>query len=204
MFFTAVNPMDDNQGLEEVQHDQDKPRIAVYKNTWTAQQNTVCWCNLKLAQTKRIAVLSNSIACNHSFFGTHNLRFVLRKWYTWKLERIYNARYINLQSYRASYSRQTRNMDVKILLISKRENPPTITRNKACSTGKPVAQFSKAHVASIPKKASDVCTRKPVAVTLTIEFQVHLTLPSRKKVRIVRKPSKDWFNSSRIIRTGIR
>ena len=121
-----------------------------------------------------------------SFFSTHNLRFVLRKWYQWRLERINTAKYINPQGYRASYLRQPRNMDVRILLIPKRENPPTITGNKACSTGKFVAHFSRAHVASIPKKASDVCTGKPVAVTLTFEFQVHLTVPSRKKIRIVR------------------
>ena len=50
MFFTAVNPMDDTQDLEEVQYDLDKPRIAVHKNTGRAHQNTVYWCNLKLVQ----------------------------------------------------------------------------------------------------------------------------------------------------------
>ena len=44
--------MDDNQGLEDVQHDLDKPRIALYKNTWTAHQNIENWCNLELAQRK--------------------------------------------------------------------------------------------------------------------------------------------------------
>ena len=29
-----------------------KPRIAPYKNTWKRSQNTVCWCNLKLAQER--------------------------------------------------------------------------------------------------------------------------------------------------------
>ena len=52
MFFTAVNPMYANQDQEEVQHDLDKPRIAVCKNTWRVHLNTVYWCNLKLAQRK--------------------------------------------------------------------------------------------------------------------------------------------------------
>ena len=52
VFFTAVNPMYANQDQEEVQYDLDKPRIAVYRNTWRVLQTTVyCW-NLKLAQRK--------------------------------------------------------------------------------------------------------------------------------------------------------
>ena len=54
VFFTAVNPMDDHQDLEEVQCDLYTPRIAVYKNTWRAHQNTVHWCKLKLAQRKEL------------------------------------------------------------------------------------------------------------------------------------------------------
>ena len=58
VFFTAVNPMCDRKDLEEVEYDLDKPRIAVYKNTLTVHQNTVNWCNLRLAQTKkRVAIL---------------------------------------------------------------------------------------------------------------------------------------------------
>ena len=41
-----------NQDQEEVQYDLGKPLIAVYKNTWRIHQNTVYWCNLKLAQRK--------------------------------------------------------------------------------------------------------------------------------------------------------
>ena len=52
VFFTAVNPMDDNQDLEEVECDLDKPRIAPYKHTWKAHHNTVICCNLKLAHKK--------------------------------------------------------------------------------------------------------------------------------------------------------
>ena len=72
-------------------------------------------------------------------------------------------------------------MDVRILLIPKRENPPTITANKACSTG------------------------KPVAVTLITEFQVFRTRPSKKRrLESQWKPSEERFNSSRITRTGTR
>ena len=52
MFFTAVNPMDDDQSMEEIRNDLDKPKIAPYKNTGRPHQNTVHWCNLKLAQKK--------------------------------------------------------------------------------------------------------------------------------------------------------
>ena len=51
MFFTAVNPMCVDQH-KEVEHDLNNTRIAVYKNTWKIHQNTVYWCNLKVAQKK--------------------------------------------------------------------------------------------------------------------------------------------------------
>ena len=54
MCFTAVNPMDDDQSMEEIRCDLDKPRIALYKNTLRPHQNTVYRCNLKLAQKKRL------------------------------------------------------------------------------------------------------------------------------------------------------
>ena len=34
VFFTAVNPMDDDQSMEETRCDLAKPTIAPYKNTW--------------------------------------------------------------------------------------------------------------------------------------------------------------------------
>ena len=64
-------------------------------------------------------------------------------------------------------------MNVRILLIPKRENPPTIKANKASSTGEPVAHFLRTHVASIPEKVSEVRTRKLVAVTLITELKVY-------------------------------
>ena len=38
--------------MEETPCDLTKPRIAPYKNTWKRFQNTVFWCNLKLAQER--------------------------------------------------------------------------------------------------------------------------------------------------------
>ena len=52
MFFAAVNPINDDQSMEEIRCDLDKPRIAPYKNTWRPHQNKVYWCSLKLAQKK--------------------------------------------------------------------------------------------------------------------------------------------------------
>ena len=52
VFFTSVNPMDDGNCMEESPRDLTKQRIAPYKNTWERLQNTLFWCNLKLAQEK--------------------------------------------------------------------------------------------------------------------------------------------------------
>ncbi len=52
MFFTSVNPMEDDQTMEEIRCNLDKPRIAPYKNTWKRHQNTLYFCNLKLAQKR--------------------------------------------------------------------------------------------------------------------------------------------------------
>ena len=41
--------MEDGYGLGETPCDLTKPRIMPYKNTWKRFENTVCWCNLKLA-----------------------------------------------------------------------------------------------------------------------------------------------------------
>ena len=41
VFFTAVNPMEDENCVAETARDLTKPRIAPYKNTWKRHQNTV-------------------------------------------------------------------------------------------------------------------------------------------------------------------
>ena len=38
--------------MEEIRCNLDKPRLVPYKNTWMPYQNTVYWCNLKLALKK--------------------------------------------------------------------------------------------------------------------------------------------------------
>ena len=70
VFVTAVNPMDDDQSMEEVQYDLDKPRIAPYKNTWRPHQNTVYWCNLQFAQKKGLQLYQNTITRNCSLQHT--------------------------------------------------------------------------------------------------------------------------------------
>ena len=73
VFFTAVKPtyIHQNQGVHS---DLDKPRIAVYKNTWRIHPNTVSWCNLKLAQRKGLQFCqtqSNAIALLNTVFAKH-------------------------------------------------------------------------------------------------------------------------------------
>ena len=52
VFFAVVNPMDNQDGFGETLCDLSKAIIAPYKNTWKHFQDTVFWCNLKLAQQR--------------------------------------------------------------------------------------------------------------------------------------------------------
>ena len=52
VFFTVVNPMDNQDGFGKTLCNLSKARIALYKNTWKHFQDTVFWCNLKLAQQR--------------------------------------------------------------------------------------------------------------------------------------------------------
>ena len=52
VFFTIVIPMDNQDGWGETQCDLSQARIAPYKNTCKRFQNTVFWCNFKLAQKR--------------------------------------------------------------------------------------------------------------------------------------------------------
>ena len=52
VFFTAVNPMDDDRSVEEIRCNMDKPRLVPYKSTWRFHQNTVYWCKFQRAQKR--------------------------------------------------------------------------------------------------------------------------------------------------------
>ena len=52
VFFTKVNPMEDENEKEETSCDLTKARIVPYNNTWKLHQHTEDGCNLKLAQEK--------------------------------------------------------------------------------------------------------------------------------------------------------
>ena len=70
VFFSVVNPMDNQDGLGEALCDLSQARLAPYKNTWEHFQDTVFWCNLKLAQQRRTAYLSNKIKRSYSLRHT--------------------------------------------------------------------------------------------------------------------------------------
>ena len=52
VFFTFVNPVDDDHSMEETPCHLTKPRIVPHTNAWKPHQNIVFWCNLKLAQER--------------------------------------------------------------------------------------------------------------------------------------------------------
>ena len=70
VFFTVVDLMDDQDGLGEFLCDLLQARIAPYRNTWTPFQNTVFWCNLKLAQQRGLQFYQNKIKRSYSLRHT--------------------------------------------------------------------------------------------------------------------------------------
>ena len=77
MFFTTVNPMKGVHGMEETPRHLTKPRVRPYKNTWKCHQNTVYWCNLKLAQEKGSHFFTKHYHMQ-SFSTSHYLLLALR------------------------------------------------------------------------------------------------------------------------------
>ena len=75
VFFTVVIPMDHQDSCGESLCDLSQARIAPYKNTWKRLQNTVFWCNLKLAQERGLQFYqtrSNAVI----IFGTLLAEFI--------------------------------------------------------------------------------------------------------------------------------
>ena len=101
-----------------------------------------------------------------SLFSIHYLRYVLRMWYTWKLEKNYTAKFFNPQGYREPYSRRILIMDVRIFLIPKREHPPTIKANEARVTRKLV-------VVMLENLTQQSRKKTPIVNRLIQQFETH-------------------------------
>ena len=55
--------------LRDRDYDVTKPRLAVYKHNWKIHQNTVYWCNLRVAQSKGLQIYqtrSNAIILHNT------------------------------------------------------------------------------------------------------------------------------------------
>ena len=79
VFFTVVNPMDNQDGSGETLCDLSQARIVSYKNTWKRFQNVVFSCSLKLAQQEDCNIIKQD---QTQFFSTtHCLQCSLRKRY---------------------------------------------------------------------------------------------------------------------------
>ena len=68
VFFTSVYPMYIDHFWEK-NYDVTKSRITVYKHNWKTHQNTVCWWNLMIAQSKGLQFYqtrSNTIILNNT------------------------------------------------------------------------------------------------------------------------------------------
>ena len=66
VFFTAVNPMADANGMGATPRDLTQPRTAPLNNTWKRLQNTVFWCNSKLAQENGLQFLPDTVTYSRS------------------------------------------------------------------------------------------------------------------------------------------
>ena len=137
VFFTAVNPMFVDQH-KEVEYDLTNPRIAVYKNHWKVHQNTVYGCNWRVAQSKGLQFYqtrSNAIILYNTLS-----EICIKNVVTGSQETHCATKCFSLQDYRKKpYSSPICIMDIRILVILKREHPSTIKAKKAKGPGKPVA-----------------------------------------------------------------
>ena len=91
VFFTAVNPMYIDH-YRENDCDMTKPKIAVYKQTWKIRQNTVYWCNLRVAQSKGLQFFqtrSNAIILHNTLHAMCIEKVVVKK----SGEELYNKTY---------------------------------------------------------------------------------------------------------------
>ena len=77
----GVNPMCMGHYREQ-EYDMTQPRIAVYKHDWNVHQNTVYWCNLRVAQNKGLQsyqTRSNAIILYNTLSAMCIEKVVIRK-----------------------------------------------------------------------------------------------------------------------------
>ena len=149
------------------------------------------WNSLKEKGLQFYQTRSHSIA-----LSTLYLRYVLRRWYTWRLERICTAKYINPQGYRALYSRRICNLDVRILLTSMRENPPTIKANKIVQYRETCRSFLE------DWRCKHLEENHRAKYKETCRGNLNSRCASLNSSGKTLESSKDWFNRSGITRTG--
>ena len=91
----------------------DKPKIAPYKNTWRPHQNTMCWCNLKLAQKKGLQFYQTR---SHAIVLYNTLpAFCFETAVRMKTkEELYNKVYQSPRLPRVTYWSRTRKVDNRI------------------------------------------------------------------------------------------
>ena len=161
VFFTTVNPMDDDQSTEESLCDLDKPRIVPCRNTWMPHQNTVYWCNFKLAQKRGLQFYQTR---SHAIVLCNTLPAIcIEKAVCMKTEEdLFHKVHQSPRVPRIAL----KPVDNKINLIKKQENPQTTT----------------AHRKEV--------TEKPVAVASITGFLTYLFLLSNDKTRIAKKRSE--------------
>ena len=94
VFFLLVDPMNKkHKDPESV--DLKAPRLARYLQTaWKKHQNTVYWVDIRLAQKKRVKVLSDAIERHHPL-QYHSQPIVSRRLSRWKLEKSYTRKYMS-------------------------------------------------------------------------------------------------------------
>ena len=81
MFFTTVNPMEDDVVWEKLHAISTKPRVAPHNNTWKRLQNTLCWRNLKLVQEKGLQFCQTRSHSTASRFSIHKILGIIHEIY---------------------------------------------------------------------------------------------------------------------------
>ena len=146
----------------------------MYKNTWTIHQNTVYWCNLKVAQKKRLQFYQTRSNAN-VFFFTLPAICIEKKAYMKSGKELYNKVHQS-PSFTAKKPYLTPNLHHGRQGLSNLEARTSADhQSKARRTVKPVAKSS----------------RRLEAVTSTSEYRVYHTQPFRRKTMFAEKQSKD-------------